>query len=70
MSALETDRTKILRALTEKPLKLYAVMQRANIQSEDECRETLLKMRDDGLVTFSIKTGRWGKAQTRIPAKR
>jgi len=53
------DRENILSALREKPLKLYEVMKRANVVSEETCQSLLLKMRDEGLVKFDIYKGRW-----------
>jgi hypothetical protein len=53
------DRENILGALREKPLKAYEIMKRANIPNEEACQSLLLKMRDDGLVTFDIHKGRW-----------
>ena len=49
----------ILRALREKPLKLYEVMKRANVVNEETCQSLLLKMREEGLVKFDIHKGRW-----------
>jgi DNA-binding IclR family transcriptional regulator len=54
-----TDRDNILRALREKPLKVYEVMKRANIPKEEACQSLLLKMRDERLVKFDIHSGRW-----------
>ncbi len=53
------DRENILRALHEKPLKVYEVMKRANVVNEEACQSLLLKMRDEGLVKFDINKGRW-----------
>ena len=53
------DRENILKALREKPLKVYEVMKRANVMTEEACQSLLLKMRDDGLVKFDIHKGRW-----------
>jgi hypothetical protein len=53
------DRENILRALREKPLKVYEVMKRANIVNEEACQSLLLKMRDEGLVKFDIHKGQW-----------
>jgi hypothetical protein len=53
------DRENILRALREKPLKLYEVMKRANVVNEEACQSLLLKMRDESLVKFDIHKGRW-----------
>ena len=52
------DRENILNALREKPLKLYEVMKRANVANEETC-QSLLKIRDEGLVKFDIHKGRW-----------
>jgi hypothetical protein len=52
------DRENILNALRGKPLKLYAVMKRANFANEEACQSLLLKMRDEGLVKFDIHEGR------------
>jgi DNA-binding IclR family transcriptional regulator len=54
-----TDRENILKALREKPLKVFEVMRRANIPKEEACQALLLKMRDEGLVKFDIHSGRW-----------
>jgi len=53
------DRENILRALRERPLKVYEVMKRANVANEETCQSLLLKMRDEGLVKFDIHKGRW-----------
>ena len=53
------DRENILKALGEKPLKVYEVMKRANLPNEEACQSLLLKMRDEGLVKFDIHKGRW-----------
>jgi DNA-binding IclR family transcriptional regulator len=53
------DRENILRALREKPLKVYEIMKRANIVREEVCQSLLLKMRDEGSVKFDIHSGRW-----------
>jgi len=53
------DRENILSALREKPLKVYEVIKRANVASEEACQSLLLKMRDEGLVKFDIHKGRW-----------
>jgi len=53
------DRENILKALGEKPLKVYEVMKRANLPSEEACQSLLLKMRDEGAVKFDIHKGRW-----------
>jgi hypothetical protein len=58
---MKTDRDKILQLLADKPLKLFAIMQRANIRNEQECHQLLLKMRDEMLVKFDIKSGFWAK---------
>jgi hypothetical protein len=58
---MKTDRDKILQILADKPLKLFAIMQRVNIRSEQECHQLLLKMRDEMLVKFDIKSGFWAK---------
>ena len=59
---MKTDRDNILQALAEKPLKLFAIMQRANIRNNEECQQLLLKMRDEGLIKFDIKSGQWRRA--------
>ena len=51
------DRENILSTLREKPLKVYEVMKRANLVSEEACHSLLLKMRDEGLVKFDIHNG-------------
>ena len=53
------DRENILRALREKPLKVYEIMKRANIVREEVCQSLLLKMRDEGSVisTFTVGDG-------------
>jgi DNA-binding IclR family transcriptional regulator len=53
------DRENILKALREKPLKVYEIMKRANIPKEEACQSLLLKMRDEGHVKFDIHSGRW-----------
>ena len=53
------DRENILKALREKPLKVFEVMRRANIPKEEACQSLLLKMRDEGLVKFDTHSGRW-----------
>jgi DNA-binding IclR family transcriptional regulator len=53
------DRENILTALREKPLKVFAIMKRANIEKEETCQFLLLKMRDEGLVKFDIHKGLW-----------
>ena len=53
------DREKILSALREKPLKVYAIMKRTNMVNEELCQILLLKMRDEGLVKFDIHSGQW-----------
>jgi len=53
------DREKILSALREKPLKIYEVMKRANLASEEACQSLLMKMRDEGSVKFDIHKGQW-----------
>jgi hypothetical protein len=53
------DRENILRALREKPLKVYEVMKRANLPNEVACQSLLLKMRDEGAVKFDIHKGQW-----------
>jgi DNA-binding IclR family transcriptional regulator len=54
-----SDRENILRALREKPLKVYEIMRRANVMNEESCQSLLLKMRDEGSVKFDIHKGRW-----------
>jgi hypothetical protein len=58
---MKTDRDKILRVLADKPLKLFALMQRVNIRIEQECHQLLLRMRDEKLVKFDINSGLWAK---------
>jgi predicted transcriptional regulator len=53
------DRENILKALREKPLKVFEIMKRANVVNEEACQALLLKMRDEGLVKFDIHEGRW-----------
>ena len=53
------DRENILKALSEKPLKTYEIMKRANLPNEEACQSLLLKMRDEGLIKFDIHKGRW-----------
>jgi DNA-binding IclR family transcriptional regulator len=53
------DRENILRALREKPLKVYEVMKRTSIMNEETCQSLLLKMREEGSVKFDIHKGRW-----------
>jgi hypothetical protein len=59
---MQADRDKILQALAEKPMALFSLMQRSNIRNTEECQQLLLKMRDDGVVKFDIKSGKWRKA--------
>ena len=54
-----TDRDKILGALREKPHKVFEVMKRTNISSQEACQSLLLKMRDEGSVKFDIHKGQW-----------
>ena len=54
-----TDREKILAALGEKPLAVFNIMKRVNIKNQDDCQSLLLKMRDEGAVTFDIHKGLW-----------
>ena len=56
---MSNDREKILDALREKPLKLYAIMKRTNLMNEELCQSFLMKMRDEGLVKFDIHKGQW-----------
>lgn len=51
------DRENILHAIREKPLKVYKIMNRANVTNEEVCQSRLLKMRDEGLVKFDISLG-------------
>ena len=51
------DRQNVLDALREKPLKIYEVMKRANLQNEEVCLSLLLKMRDEGSIKFDIHKG-------------
>ena len=53
------DRENILKALREKPLKVFEIMKRANVVNEEACQALLLKMRNEGLVKFDIHEGRW-----------
>ena len=53
------DRENVLRALREKPLKVYEIMRRVNLMNEESCQSLLLKMRDEGSVKFDIHKGRW-----------
>ena len=48
------DREKILSALREKPLKVYEIMKRANVASQEACQSLLLKMREEGSVKLDI----------------
>jgi DNA-binding IclR family transcriptional regulator len=56
---LLNDRENILNALRDKPLKVFEIMRRANVTNEEACQSLLMKMRDEGLVTFDIHKGRW-----------
>lgn len=56
---MQTDRQKIMDALREKPMKVFDVMKRVNIKTNDDCQSLLLKMRDDGEVKFDIHKGVW-----------
>ena len=58
-AAMLNDRANILKALREKPLKVFEIMKRANFAQEQACQSLLLKMREEGLVKFDIKSGRW-----------
>jgi hypothetical protein len=53
------ERDKILSALSEKPLKVYEIMKRANVANLEACQSFLLKMRDEGVVKFDIHSGQW-----------
>jgi DNA-binding IclR family transcriptional regulator len=53
------ERDKILSALSEKPLKVYEIMKRANVANQEACQSLLLKMRDEGVVKFDIHSGQW-----------
>ena len=53
------DRENVLKALREKPLKVYEVMKRANVLNQETRQSLLLKMRDEGLVKFDIHKGLW-----------
>jgi hypothetical protein len=59
---MQTDRDRILRALADKPLALFSLMQRSNIRNSEECQQLLLRMRDDGAIKFDINSGKWRKA--------
>ena len=53
----------ILKALAEKPMAIYAILMRVNPSgSQEELHIRLLKMRDNSVVKFNIKTGKWSKA--------
>jgi hypothetical protein len=53
----------VLRALSEKPLKIHALRMRVNPSgSEEELHVLLMRMRDAGKVKFDIKTGLWSAA--------
>jgi len=54
-----SERENVLGALREKLLKVFEIMRRANVSSEESCQSLLLKMRDEGLVKFDIHQGRW-----------
>lgn len=56
---MRTDQQKILEALREKPMKVFAIMKRTNIKNQEDCQSLLLKMRDDGAVKFDIHKGVW-----------
>jgi hypothetical protein len=58
-SRVMSDRENILRALREKPLKVFEIMRRANVTNEESCQSLLLKMQDEGSVKFDIHKGRW-----------
>jgi hypothetical protein len=47
-----SEREIILRALREKPLKVFEITRRANISNEESCHSLLLIMRGDGLITI------------------
>ena len=52
-----SERENILSALSEKPLKVFEIMRRANISNEESCQSLLLRMRDDGSIKFDILRG-------------
>jgi predicted transcriptional regulator len=56
---LLNDRENILKALRDKPLKVFEITRRANVANEEACQSLLMKMRDEGLVKFDIHKGRW-----------
>jgi len=51
------DRQNILNGLREKPLKVFEVMNFANIPNQEACQTLLMKMRDEGLLKF--RYSRW-----------
>ena len=54
---------KVLKALAEKPLKIYALRMRiAPSESEEELHALLMRMRDAGKVKFNINSGLWSAA--------
>jgi hypothetical protein len=50
-----TDREKIIAALREKPLNIFEVMKRVNINNQEDCQALLLKMRDEGSIKFDMQ---------------
>jgi hypothetical protein len=52
-----SERENVLRALREKPLKVFEIMRRANVSNEESCQLLLLRMRDEGSVKFDIHKG-------------
>ncbi len=55
-------REKLLAAL-DKPRKVHALLTVVNPGgSMDEIQTLLMKMRDEGLVTFNINNGLWSRA--------
>jgi hypothetical protein len=45
-----SERENVLGALREKLLKVFEIMRRANVSSEESCQSLLLRMRDEGSV--------------------
>ena len=59
-----TREADVLAALEEKPLALYALLQRVDPSSKntDALQELLMEMRTAGKVKFNIRNGRWSLA--------
>jgi hypothetical protein len=58
-----TSEAEILAAL-EKPLAIYALLQRVDPSSKstEALQDQMMRLRAAGKVKFDIKTGKWSKA--------